>query len=51
MRVILLLCLTLTGCATYNIDQSVRVNISVDTPVGTFPLVIRDPHNPYRKEK
>jgi len=44
----LLVVLLLTGCTTYSGDV-ININISLDTPVGSMPITIRDPNNPYRK--
>ena len=38
----------LTGCSTTNFDASV-VNITINSPVGSFPVPIRDLQSPYRK--
>lgn len=43
MKYILLIAL-LSGCS-YNYN----VNVNIDSPMGSFPIYIRDPNNPYRK--
>lgn len=38
--------LIMVGCTNINYDI---VNITVNSPVGSFPVPIRDMQNPYRK--
>jgi hypothetical protein len=45
---IILTFFVLTGCSTTNFDASV-VNITINSPVGSFPVPIRDMQSPYRK--
>ncbi len=38
--------LLISGCTTYSGDV---ININISTPVGSMPITIRDPNNPYRR--
>lgn len=44
---IVLVCLLLSGCTTYNIDQS-TVSVQIESPRTVYTKPVRDPNNPYK---
>jgi hypothetical protein len=42
----LIMVLSMVGCTTYDIRIN---NVTVNTPIGAFPMEVRDLQNPYRK--